>query len=568
MLKLLRMQVEGFCSISELQISFNQNQTILIRGKNGNGKSVIFSSLIWGLYGKTIKGVSDVQTWKEFRPKDYKGVKVSVYFQRGESIYQVIRCQKYEGILEDGSKGKDRFIVIKDADPLDIKGKIQLQQKLVSILGLTQSLFTNSIMFGQGINRLIQESNTDKKKLFEEVFDLNYLNVAKDIATRDRNRLLSQLRDIERESLSVKRELESALSTYKDLKSRESDFSKHIKEEVSELKADKKKLQAKHEQLLPKLSDGKDLKTQLVKHNKELNLLKTSYQKAKSVSNIPVRDFIKNVYDMLQNKQYKKASNSLLELMEAFKSIDGLLSEIESKSNYIEALIRKYNEFNRTKQILEGIQEDLEDIKKQIKKLKEQKLKVLSPKYKSKIKELKSELSTIEEAYKSKETELEDYTWLIDDPLGNNGIKAYLFDSSLDFLNKELDRYADILGFRISFEIDLSTARKEFVTLIERDGHIIDYEELSGGEKQLVDISMAFAMNQALTVSKGINIAFLDEVFESLSSDNIELVIQLVKEVYKDKTLFLISHHDSLPFSNAKILEVEKQNGLSSYKGL
>lgn len=423
-------------------------------------------------------------------------------------------------------------------------------------------------MFGQGINRLIQESNTDKKKLFEEVFDLNYLNVAKDIATRDRNRLLSQLRDIERESLSVKRELESALSTYKDLKSRESDFSKHIKEEVSELKADKKKLQAKHEQLLPKLSDGKDLKTQLVKHNKELNLLKTSYQKAKSVSNIPVRDFIKNVYDMLQNKQYKKASNSLLELMEAFKSIDGLLSEIESKSNYIEALTRKYNEFNRTKQILEGIQEDLEDIKKQIKKLKEQKLKVLSPKYKSKIKELKSELSTIEEAYKSKETELEDYTWLIDDPLGNNGIKAYLFDSSLDFLNKELDRYADILGFRISFEIDLSTARKEFVTLIERDGHIIDYEELSGGEKQLVDISMAFAMNQALTVSKGINIAFLDEVFESLSSDNIELVIQLVKEVYKDKTLFLISHHDSLPFSNAKILEVEKQNGLSSYKGL
>ena len=79
---------------------------------------------------------------------------------------------------------------------------------------------------------------------------------------------------------------------------------------------------------------------------------------------------------------------------------------------------------------------------------------------------------------------------------------------------------------------------------------------------------MAFAMNQALTISKGINIAFLDEVFESLSSDNIELVIQLVKEVYKDKTLFLISHHDSLPFSNVKILEVEKHNGLSYYKGL
>lgn len=39
---------------------------------------------------------------------------------------------------------------------------------------------------------------------------------------------------------------------------------------------------------------------------------------------------------------------------------------------------------------------------------------------------------------------------------------------------------------------------------------------------------MAFAMHEALTASKGINLAFLDEVFESLSSDNIELVINLI----------------------------------------
>ena len=214
------------------------------------------------------------------------------------------------------------------------------------------------------------------------------------------------------------------------------------------------------------------------------------------------------------------------------------------------------------------IDDDLETIKEQLSKLKKEKLKVLSPKYKEQIADIRKRLRKVDEDYHNKELELEDYNWVIDDPLGNNGIKAYLFDSSLDFLNKELEKYYEILGFHISFEIDLSTTRKEFCTLIEKDGHIIDYDELSGVEKQLVDISMAFAMNQALTISKGINIAFLDAVFESLSSDNIELVIQLVKEVYKDKTLFLISHHDSLPFSNVKILEVEKRNGLSYYKGL
>ena len=566
MLKLLNMQIEGFCSIPNLYVPFDQKQTVLIKAPNGSGKSTIFSALVWCLYGKTIKGVSDVQTWKEFRTSDYCGTMVSVHFQRKESVYQVIRCQKYDKNLEDGSKGRDRFIVIRDAEPLDIKSKVQLQQKLVDILGLTQNLFTNSIMFGQGINRIIQESNADKKKLFEEIFDLNYLNIAKGIALEDKSNILSQLNESERESASLKRELESTISTYKDLKAREKDFYNHIREERKELREDRKKLRAKREEILPKL--GTSLTPEINMIQKELDKLHKLYRQAKSISNIPIREFIGNVYDMISSKKYKDASKALLDIMKAFEMMENLQVEIDTKSQVVD----HYNELNqkhkRYSQLLADIDDDLETIKEKLRKLKEEKLKVLSPKYKEQIADLRKRLRKVDEYYHNKELELEDYNWVIDDPLGNNGIKAYLFDSSLDFLNKELDRYYEILGFHISFEIDLSSTRKEFCTLIEKDGHIIDYDELSGGEKQLVDISMAFAMNQALTISKGINIAFLDEVFESLSSDNIELVIQLVKEVYKDKTLFLISHHDSLPFSNVKILEVEKRNGLSYYKGL
>ena len=566
MLKLLNMQIEGFCSIPNLYVPFDQKQIVLIKAPNGSGKSTIFSALVWCLYGKTIKGVSDVQTWKEFRTSDYCGTMVSVHFQRKESVYQVIRCQKYDKNLEDGSKGRDRFIVIKDAEPLDIKSKVQLQQKLVDILGLTQNLFTNSIMFGQGINRIIQESNADKKKLFEEIFDLNYLNIAKGIALEDKSNILSQLNEAERESASLKRELESTISTYKDLKAREKDFSNHIREERKELREDRKKLRAKRDEILPKL--GTSLTPEINMIQKELDKLHKLYRQAKSISNIPIREFIGNVYEMISSKKYNDASKALLDIMQAFEMMENLQVEIDTKSQVVDHYKELNQKHKRYSQLLADIDDDLETIKEQLRKLKEEKLKVLSPKYKEQIADLRKRLRKVDEYYHNKELELEDYNWVIDDPLGNNGIKAYLFDSSLDFLNKELERYYEILGFHISFEIDLSSTRKEFCTLIEKDGHIIDYDELSGGEKQLVDISMAFAMNQALTISKGINIAFLDEVFESLSSDNIELVIQLVKEVYKDKTLFLISHHDSLPFSNVKILEVEKRNGLSYYKGL
>ena len=232
----------------------------------------------------------------------------------------------------------------------------------------------------------------------------------------------------------------------------------------------------------------------------------------------------------------------------------------------MEELSSVNDRYKKLKSDCDDIASDIASIDEDLAKLKQEKLKVMSPKYKQKLKEIRKNLRKVDEDFHNKELELENYNWLINDPLGNNGIKAYLFDSSLEFLNKCLDKYSEVLGFRIEFNIDLGTARKEFVTLIERDGQIIDYDELSGGEKQLCNVAMAFAMNEALTASKGINLAFLDEVFESLSSDNVEVVTSLIRHIFKEKTLFLITHLDSLPLGNTKILQVEKVNGLSRYQ--
>ena len=65
----------------------------------------------------------------------------------------------------------------------------------------------------------------------------------------------------------------------------------------------------------------------------------------------------------------------------------------------------------------------------------------------------------------------------------------------MDFIKEEIVKKINELGFKVG-----------------------TYDELSGGEKQVCNLCMAFAMHEALTASKGINLAFLDEVFESLSS--------------------------------------------------
>lgn len=568
MLTFTTMNVVGFCSIENLHIPLNPSCTILIKAPNGKGKSTILSALVWAIYGKNLKGVSEVTTWEKVRPKDYQGVMVEVFFQKGEHIYKIIRCQKCNIVLEDGAKGKDRLILMKDNEVVNVKGKNKLQDAINAELGLSYTLFMNSIMFGQGIKRLIQESNSDKKKIFEEVFDLEFLNIAKGIAMQDKNNLLAQANEVERQSAILKKELEANKEAYFDLRDREKGFKEKIKSERRELKKDREDLT---KQLIKKQQQLKDeveqsLKVKIKKHTDYVDVLKSKIKYNRIVSGVSLPDFVKKLKIQLDKGHYKRAKESVDIIYKAIINSDKLQEEYEDALGRLDELRTTNEKYKRLQKECDDIASDIADIDEELEKLKQEKLKVMSPKYKEKLKEIRKTLRKVDEDYHNKELELKNYDWLLNDPLGNNGIKAYLFDSSLDMLNRTLDKYSQVLGFRIEFNIDLGTARKDFYTLIERDGQIIDYNELSGGERQLCNVAMAFAMNESLTASKGINLAFLDEVFESLSSDNVEVVTSLIRHTFANKTLFLITHLDSLPLSNTKILQVEKVNGLSRYQ--
>lgn len=571
MITLLSVNIEGYCSICEpTHLQLNQGCTVLIKAPNGNGKSSIFGAIVWCIYGKSLKGISDVNTWKEVQPKEYSGTKVEVFFQRDKDIYKITRCQNYKKVLDDGAKGNSRLIFYENGDTVNIKSKIKLQEHIILKLGLSYQLFMNSIMFGQGLQRLITESNADKKKLFEEIFDLNFLNIAKDIAQEGFEEVYSESKELEYNTKNLQQEIESVKSTYKDLKEKEASWKTTLDEECRELKEKRdtlsNKLKIEKKNINKALSLSLDNKVKKQTHL--ISSLKEKLNDARSLSKMSLEEFIDIILELMQKKEYDKAYESLLKIKSAFIKITKYQKELENANDKLYELKETRRELNEVKETCEEYAEEIIQIDSKIRKLGNESLKILSPKYKEKIVKLKSKLKTIEQEYQIKLNKLKDYEWLLKDPLGNNGIKAYLFDSSLDLLNNTLDSYSEVLGFRISFEIDLSSTRKDFVTLIERGGVIIDYDELSGGEKQVCNLAMAFAMFESMSAARGINIAFLDEVFESLSSDNIEIVISLIKHIFENKTLFLITHHDSLPLSHSKILQVEKQNGLTSLKQL
>lgn len=568
MLKFIRIIIEGFASYEGYnELDLCPNSAVVIKAPNGSGKSTIFSSLVWCLYGKTIKGVSDVNTKKKYRTKEYKGTKVTTYFQKDGDVYMVTRCQNYTGNLEDGTKGRDRLQIIKNAEVVDIKSKPRLQEYLVQELGLSYSLFMNSIMFGQGMKKLIQETNSDKKKIFEEVFNLNYLNIAKNMAQKGKSQIQGQVELCRSEYNSINREYESCRETYLELKESEEAFDKRRNKDIKEKQGNIISLEKEIRYKKEGLGSLKLVEDEIQANKLQEKALKEKLEAARNISNQPLEDVIDNIILLLEKNKVKKALQKVKTIKKAYSDIERYSDERDKVLNILSKLRTKEREVQRAKYILDNLTSKLKEAKKELARLESNTdQKVNSPKYKKKAKSLKIKLKEQKAILEQKEKELEDYEWLLNDPLSNKGIKAFLFDSCLGQLNDTLEKYAEVLGFRISFEVDLESTKKDFVTLIEMDGEIYDYDELSGGQQQLCNVAMAFAMNESLTASKDINIAFLDEVFESLSMDNVEIVIGLIKKTFEEKVLFLITHHESIPLSKFKTLRVERLNGRSSFK--
>ena len=562
--------IEGFCSIPYLELNLGSKGITVIRGATGEGKTTILSALVWGVYGKNLKGKSDVNTWEKYRPKNYNGTKVEIYFGKDGKTHKITRCLKYKGEI-NGAKGKDRLIYEIDAVEVSEKNKGEIQALINADLGMSYSLFMNSILFGQGMKRLIQESSSDKKDLFEEIFELEYISKARDIAKGYYTEALREYNEISQKYSSSKEKKQSIQRMLDDLKKQ----ANHVKNDLSSrVKVLEKKLsllaKAKKENELKETVTYKNRIEQRIQEARDNQKeLLNKINDAKKKTRVSLEEFIGVIIKLLKRGDIKNSLKRLMEVKKAFGDIERLQDKCSKLADKISNYRDKLEELRDQEYEANKVQRDIDLTHVEIKKLLSEKRAGVNlgliKKYKTQLSTISDKLQSIESEMEEKRAKVDNYKWVMDDPLGNRGIKAFLFESSLDILNETLESYSEVLGFSILFYVDIQGVKKDFNTQIIMDGIEVSYEELSGGQKTLVNIAMAFAMNEVMTKAKGINIAFLDEVFENLSSEYVDLVIGLIRKIYKDKTLYLISHQESLPIPNARVLTVTRERGLSQY---
>ena len=582
MIKFKDLLIEGFGSIIKpLALDLSVKGIFVVRGENGCGKTSIFNSFFWCLYGSNLKGVnlSSVVTEKEYRDSDFKGTRVVVSFEKEGQLYVVARHIDYK-VDTFGIRGNSQLLVWKDSELLNAQHKDDYQKIIIDLLGIDSKVFLSSVLFGQRMKRFVEASPSDKRNIFESIFNLEFLDKAKDNSSVRLTEILDQIN--EKESLikiliskieSDKKNLDYLTDLSTDYESKKSDKLSKLENDISLLRKDLKNATKKKVPRALKYDDELDSK---------IHKLSIEIEHLNSVKIVPPEKFddkcptcdrkltpsklkiLKKTYeDSLaeykdqvdkRDKELSSKNRSLTSLNKVLiknKKASERLKEIDQINQFNVGIDNKIAQINSSITMLEGQIRDIND--------------ETPPDYKDKINELeisiKSNLDKIEAAdltIKDLKAKKEPIEWWKTVGFTSKGVKGYILNSALSHLNTSIKKYASRLGLSVRFSIDTSKASKPFVTKCFNGDVEMDYNQFSGGEQARIDIVTALALYDVVSSNHEFNLLIMDEVFEGLDSSGVEDVFDLIRMRSEGKTLFIISHLDQLDSFNTKRLDVYK----------
>lgn len=571
--------IEGFKSIQSMEFDFHESGVYLIKAPNGTGKSTVFEAIYFTLFGKDMKGenLDAVLTLPEYRGSDYRGCRVSLTLYKSGNKYTVTRTHKYKN---EGEKfGSGSLNVYEDGDSVSERLKRDSQQVVNDILGVSENVFMNSVMFGQNMRRFMETSGEDKKEIFSSFFELDWIDRARERAAA----LYSEYTTKEREAQEQERLLQSKIESMMAERDRYDQY-------ISGFEEDKiNKIAGLQNQidLLPVL----EIKTgfnqdafELLK--KELDDCRTEYFTTQSENQSKEREMRRIEADIRKMKETKIEENCPtcggaikqevvfdlknkieLDIMYAEKELSAIviqdLSALRAKGEELKKRV-DVMEYQKTNQEQNNsLFESVERQKKMIMDLIEiekNSQPVQSIDFTEEINKLQEKIQAVDSGqYKTTITALK---WWQGTGFAGGGLKAYIVNDILKRLNLIINKYAERLDMSIEIKIDTEKARKGFITSVYKsDGTAVNFQALSGGEKQRINLSISFAIFDMIEMSAGgFNFMVFDEAFNGLDQDGIFEIHQMLKDRAVSKQIIIVTHGDKMDIMHSGIYTLEKIN--------
>lgn len=123
--------------------------------------------------------------------------------------------------------------------------------------------------------------------------------------------------------------------------------------------------------------------------------------------------------------------------------------------------------------------------------------------------------------------------------------------------------------FSMLIDTDIIRVRldEEFTPLIEQNGHDIEYENLSGGEKTACALAYRLSLNQVINgIISGVNtkdIIILDEPTDGFSSEQLDKMREVLRELNM-KQIIIVSHETKIESFVDNIIRVSKEGHVSN----
>lgn len=158
-----RISITGFQSVDHIDLELDDRGIIVVKGinnyeanvrSNGSGKSSIFESIIFALYGETSLGIKD----PENRILN-KGYRVSLDLNINGNDFTIVRYKE---------NGKSNIQFIQGDTDISGRNKTDTDKMIQKELGISKDLFLDSIFLAQGIStNLSSLSPTARKERLE-----------------------------------------------------------------------------------------------------------------------------------------------------------------------------------------------------------------------------------------------------------------------------------------------------------------------------------------------------------------------------------------------------------------
>lgn len=614
-----KLTLHNFLSFGHSTIEFKDDGFIRVTGinenpddlavSNGSGKSSLWEAIVWALTGETIRGTKQVTN---IYGED--GTYVEVEFDVDSTHYNILRSK-------DHKEYKTNIRILIDGKDCSGKGIRDSEKLLAQYLpDITASLLGSVIILGQGLpQKFTNNSPSGRKEVLEKLSKSDFMiedlksrvtsrklelhKIIREIednilaSTTTKNYLQEQIQVSQKalESLDgsdLQRQLNNAqseLSVYQSEKESAQSGSDSTQQSINDINQQLQQLtESKHQYELEVEAEYKDRQTEAEFNASRLNAERNA--KSREITRIEnIKDICPTCGQKLPDvhkpdttelraelaqieTNYNRAEETRIALMqEKTAKMSIAASEFSSKKLELTTILAE------NVKLSEGYRRAVRDA--------DLKINLAN----SKISELQRLLAQLETTIQNYQKTIENNSNKIrelDEKLMYNNNEKDLQQTHLDVVNKfETALKRDFRGFLLSTIIEYIQQRAKIYSevIFETDkvgfcldGNNIDityldkaYENLSGGEKQKIDLIIQFSIRDMLCNHLGFtsNILVLDEVFDGLDMIGCQRVLDVISSLADIKNIFIVTHRKDLSIPTDKeIVVVKSSSGISEIR--